>query len=92
MDIEAVYKSIQSIYRTLSGKNEADVRMTYKGTGYGEKSPWHVAVGDRECKKPTHDEALLELLLILKNELTAKVKSTEGEAQRLRNALNQLEN
>lgn len=92
MDIEATYKSIRSIYQTLSGKGDTDVTMTYKGNGYGLTTPWHARVGDRETLHETHDGALVALMDMLKKELSAKATSTEQEAKRLRLALNQLDN
>lgn len=92
MDVEATYKSIRSIYQTLSGKGDTDVSLTYKGTGYGVTKPWQSRVGDREFAHENHDESLQGLLLLLKNELAAKAKSAQAEAQRLQAALNQLGN
>lgn len=92
MDIEATYKSIRSIYQTLSGKGDTDVSLTYKGTGYGVTKPWQSRVGDREYSHESHNESLQGLLALLKTELAAKAKSAELEAKRLQAALNQLGN
>lgn len=92
MDVEATYKSIRTVYQTISGKQESDVSMTYKGTSHGVTQPWHARVGDRECNNESHEGALHQLLNMLKTELATKTKSAEMEAVRLRQALNQLEN
>lgn len=92
IDVEATYKSIRTIYQTVSGKGDADVTVTYKGTAYGVTQPWLAKVEIRECKHETHDGALIGLLAILKRELADKTKSAENEATRLRQALNQLGN
>jgi hypothetical protein len=90
MDVEATYKSIRSVYQTLSGKSDTEVSMTYKGNGYGVTKPWQSRIGDREYHHENHAESLLGLLSLLKNELLAKAKSAEQEAQRLHEAINQL--
>ncbi len=92
MDIEATVKTIRTLYQTLSGKGDVEVSLTYKGTNYGLATPWHVRVGDRECLDVTHEGALRKLFILLKTELATKTKSTEDEAARLRQALNQLGN
>lgn len=92
IDVEATYKRIRSIYKTVSGKGEADVFMTYKGTEYGVTKSWNAKVDAREVNHETHDGALIGLLAILKKELADKTKSAESEAERLRVALNQLGN
>lgn len=92
MDVEATYKSIRSIYQTLSGKGEADVSITYRGTNYGITEPWQARVGDRECNSKSHNGSLQQLFDMLKNELDAKASSAEAEAKRLRQAVNNLGN
>jgi hypothetical protein len=92
MDIESTVKTIRSLYQTLSGKNDVEISLTYKGTGWGLGTPWQVRVGDRECLDTTHEAALTKLFGQLKQELAAKTKSAENEAARLRQALNQLGN
>lgn len=92
IDVEATYKSIRTIYRTVSGKSDADVSMTYKGTDYGVTKSWQAKIDAREVNHENHDGALTALLAMLKKELADKTKSAESEAQRLRQALNQLGN
>lgn len=92
MDIDATFKSIRTVYQTISGKQESDVILTYKGTSHGLTTPWHVRVGERECLNETHEGALHQILDMLKTELATKTKSAEQEAVRLRQALNQLGN
>lgn len=90
MDTEAIYKNIRTIYQTISGKQDVDVSVTYRGTSHGITQPWYARVGDRECNNETHDGALYKLFNILKTELTSKTKSVEIEVIRLRQALNAL--
>ena len=92
IDVDATFKSIRSVYQTISGKGDADVRLTFKGTAYGVTKPWHAQVDAREITHEEHEGALLGLLTMLKKELADKTKSAESEAQRLRQALNQLGN
>jgi len=92
IDVEATYKSIRAVYQTISGKGDADVMVTFKGTSYGVTKPWHAKVDARECNNETHDGALTTLLSMLKKELADKTSSAEKEALRLRQALNQLGN
>ncbi len=92
IDVEATYKNIRHIYKTVSGKGDADVTVTYKGTEYGVTKSWIAKVDAREMNHETHDGALTGLLTMLKKELADKTKSAENEAQRLRQALNQLGN
>jgi len=92
IDVEATYKNIRTLYQTVSGKGDADVSVTYKGTSYGVTKSWHAKVDAREINHETHDGALTGLLALLKKELADKTKSAENEAARLRSALNQLGN
>lgn len=92
IDVEATYKNIRLLYQTVSGKGDSDVSVTYKGTSYGVTKSWHAKVDAREINHETHDGALTGLLTMLKKELADKTKSAENEAQRLRQALNQLGN
>lgn len=92
MDVDATFKAIQSVFRTVSGKSEGDVSLTYKGTGYGVTKPWVARIEAREVNHEEYDGALLELLAKLKQELADKVKSAESEVSRLRQAYNQLGN
>jgi hypothetical protein len=92
MDIDKTIKSIRNLYIILSGKNDADVMLIYKGTANGIMQPWHIRVDARESKHETYDGAISTLHQSLVDELKSKVKSTEGEATRLRQALNQLGN
>lgn len=92
MDIDATFKNIRSVYQTVSGKSDADVSLTFKGTGYGVTKPWQARIDARECSNETYDGALHQLLNLLKGELAAKAKSAEQEALRLQAALNQLGN
>lgn len=92
MDVDAACKNIRSLYITLFGRNDMDIILTYKGTNYGVTKPFQVRIDAREFAHETLEGALAGLLLLLTNELSEKVKSTEGEANRLRLALNQLRN
>jgi hypothetical protein len=92
MDVDATFKAIQSVFKTVSGKSEGDVSLTYKGTGYGVTKPWIARIEAREVNHEEYDGALLELLAKLKQELADKVKSAESEVTRLRQAYNQLGN
>jgi hypothetical protein len=92
MDVDAAFKAIQSVFRVVSGKTEGDVSLTYKGTGYGVTKPWVARIESRECQAEEHGLALNQLLDSLKKELADKIKSTESEATRLKQAYNQLGN
>lgn len=89
--VEAIFKTIRNLQQTLSAK-DADVAITYKGYAYGISKPYHIRVGDRETNEETFEGALLGLTAILKKELADKVKSTEGEVNRLRQVLSTMEN
>lgn len=92
MDVDGTFKAIQSIYKTISGKGDGDVTLTYKGTSYGVTKPWIAKIDARECVHEEHDGALLELLAKLKRELADKIKSAESETVRLKQAYSQLDN
>lgn len=92
IDVAATFKNIRSVYQTISGKSDADVTLTFKGTSYGVTKPWHAKVDAREINHEEYDGALVGLLNLLKKELADKTKSAENEANRLRQALNQLGN
>lgn len=92
MDVDATFKSIRSIYQTISGKGDNDVALTYKGNSYGVTKVFHIKIDSREFNHETHDGALAGLLAMLTKELADKVKSAEHEAARLKQAYNQLAN
>lgn len=92
MDVDATFKSISSIYQAITGKSDAEVYLTYKGTRHGITKPYIVKIEAREASHVTYDGALAELLSTLKKELSDKITSTESEAKRLRQAFNQLGN
>ena len=92
IDVAATFKAIRSIYQTVSGKGDNDVTLTFKGTNYGVTKPWVAKIDARELTHEEYDGALTGLLDMLKKELADKAKSAESEAQRLRQALNQLGN
>jgi len=92
MDIDATFKTIRSVYQAVTSKGDGDVNLTYKSKDYGNTTPWHGRVGIYEAHNESYDGALYQLLNLLKEELSKKVKSAETEADRLRQALNQLGN
>jgi len=92
IDVDATFKAIRSVYQTVSGKGDADVTLTYKGTAYGVTKPYVAKIDIREMAHEQFDGALTGLLAVLKKELADKVKSAENEAKRLQQALNQLGN
>jgi len=92
MDVDGTFKSIQSIYKTISGKGEGDVTLTYKGTSYGVTKPWIAKIDAREVTSEEHDGALVQLLAMLKKELADKIRSAESETVRLKQAYSQLDN
>ncbi len=92
MDVDATIKTIQSLHKTLSGKADGDVSLTYKGTAYGVTKPWVARVDAREFVHESYDGALGGLLTLLKKELADKIKSAESEVNRLRQVHNQLGN
>lgn len=92
MDLDKTIKSIRNLYIILSGKADADVMLIYHGNSGGITKPWQIRVDAREAKHETHEGAINSLYDSLLDELKSKVKSTESEATRLRQALNQLGN
>jgi len=92
MDLDATFKSIRSLYQTVSGKTDQDVTLSYRGSGYGVTKVYLVRVDAREASHETYDGALTSMLDSLKKELDTKVRSTEAEATRLRQVLSQLGN
>lgn len=92
IDVDATFKAIRSVYHTLTSKSDNEVTLVFEGTSYGVTKPWKAKIDAREIKHETYDGALTGLLGLLKVELAAKIKSTENEAKRLQQALNQLGN
>lgn len=92
IDVDATFRSIRSIYQTVSGKSDVDVSLTYKGKEYGVTKVYTAKIDARELSHEQYDGALTGLLAMLKKELADKVKSAENEAKRLQQALNQLGN
>jgi hypothetical protein len=91
IDVDATFKTITSIYKTLTGKSDNDVTLSFE-TSLGVSKPWKAKIDARELKHEQYDGALTGLLTMLKKELADKVKSAEYEAKRLQQALNQLDN
>jgi hypothetical protein len=91
IDVDATFKTITSIYKTLTGKSDNDVTLSFE-TSLGVSKPWKAKIDARELKHEQYDGALTGLLIMLKKELADKVKSAEYEAKRLQQALNQLDN
>jgi len=92
MTTEAIVKLIHSLYRTISGKSDIEVFVIFKGTDYGVSKPYIARIEAKEFSHETFDGALQGLLIMLKNELSSKVRSAEGEAKRLRSVLSELDN
>jgi hypothetical protein len=92
MDIDKAFKDIRNIYQIVSSKVDPEVTLTYKGNSFGVTKVYHVRCDQREFSHETHDGALHGLITMLKLELTDKTKSTEKEALRLNQALNQFNN
>lgn len=92
IDVDATFKAIRTVYQTVSGKGDNHVTLTFKGPDYGVTKMWQAKIDAREVNHEEYDGALTELLAMLKKELADKVKSTENEAKRLQQALNQLGN
>lgn len=92
MDVDSTVKTIQSLYKTISGKADGDVTLTYKGKSYGVTKPWVARVDVRESVHEDYDGALNGLLALLKEELNDKIKTAEAEATRLRQVYKQLGN
>jgi hypothetical protein len=91
IDVDATFKTITSIYKTLTGKSDNDVTLSFE-TSLGVSKPWKARIDAREIKHEQYDGALTGLLVMLKKELADKLKSAEYEAKRLQQALNQLDN
>lgn len=90
MSIENTVQDIKKLYSAISGKSDNEVVMTYKGTAYGVKMPWHVRIDARETNAATHEAAVEALRNILKTELQKKVEDMERSAQDLHRTLNSL--
>jgi hypothetical protein len=91
IDVDATFKTITSIYKTLTGKSDNDVTLSFESS-LGVSKPWKARIDAREIKHEQYDGALTGLLVMLKKELADKLKSAEYEAKRLQQALNQLDN
>jgi hypothetical protein len=92
MDIDLAFKSIHSLYQTISTKDDAEVSLHYKGTRFGITKPWLIRIDTRTAESETFDGAIELLLRLLKKELETKVASMELESTRLRKVLIALEN
>ena len=92
MDVDGTFKSIRSVYQTVTGKGDTPVTLTYKGYDNGVTKVWQAKIDAREVNHEQHEGALNGLLAMLKKELADKVKFAESETKRLQQALNQLNN
>lgn len=90
MNIEQTVQDIKKLYTAISGKGDNEVVMTYKGTSYGVKLPWHVRIDVRETNATNYVAAVETLRDILKVELQKKVEDMERSAQFLHQTLNSL--
>ena len=92
MTLDEQFKLIRDLYQILNSTFDVDLILTYKGTSGGITKPFHMRIGNRETNEASIDDAVCALVDMLRNELTAKVKSAEIEAKRLKTALHSLTN
>lgn len=92
MSFEQNVKDIKSVYYHLSGKDSPDVHLTYKGTSHGISKPWNLKIDIKEINSESFERAAEELLLSLKQELSAKISSMEQQAAQYRRALGSFDN
>lgn len=90
MNIETTVQDIKKLYSAISGKGDNEVVMTYKGTAYGVKMPWHVRIDNREINAASYMAGVETLRDMLKVELQKKVEDMERSAQDLHRTLNSL--
>lgn len=91
MSFDADIKAIKKLVLAVTGK-DADVSITYRGSGYGITKFWNIKCNSREIDHETHEGAALEFVAILKKELQDKIRSTERQAADYQQILGSMEN
>jgi hypothetical protein len=88
MNIEQTVQDIKKLYTAISGKSDNEIVITYKGTSYGVKLPWHVRIDNREINATNYAAGIETLRDMLKVELQKKVEDMEQAALVLHQTLN----
>jgi hypothetical protein len=90
MHLEEAFKTILVLFKTITGKADGDVSLTYKGTSYGVTKPWIARIDSYECAHEDHDGAVFGLLDQFRQELSRKITAAQKEAKRLEQIYNKL--
>jgi hypothetical protein len=87
MDFDSAVKEIKRFHSTIFNK-ESDVILTYKGMEYGVTKPYICQCGSREKSSETYEDAAIQLLESLKEELVSKIVLLESQASSYKKILN----
>jgi hypothetical protein len=87
MTFEQNVKDIKRVYFVLTGKENPEVHISYRGHSGGIANPWSIRIDTREVHHANHEEGAQQLLIQLKQELIGKITNAEAEANAFRKAL-----
>ena len=91
MEIETVFATIRTLYKTINSKSDFDITLVERGSSYGITKNWKAIIGDREVSSETSCGALFGLAELLRSELANMISHSESETNRLKLALKQLD-
>ena len=91
MNFETYVIDIKKLTKAINNK-EAEVFITYRGFNLGITKPWHIKCDLKEFYHETHEGAAKALYESLKLDLINKIQSSEEQAARYKESLNEILN
>lgn len=92
MEFEDNIKEIRRIFSLIVDGKDSDVHLTFRGYSHGITKPWVLKIDVKEVVHEDHEQAAVELLLLLKKELAEKISNLEKQASHYRKALGSFNN
>lgn len=89
--LENKVKLIKQLQYGLSSKDE-DVFLVYKGTTFGNATPWNIRCGNFEANAESTTTCIDKILLKIKNELQKKLQDAESQTLAIKKILGNLQN
>lgn len=89
MDLDSSIKRIKETY-TIAHSKDSEVMLRYVGTSGGVTQPWVLTVDSYQTKGVKWEEAVTQMLQILKKDLENKVRMAQSQVQNYQESLNRL--
>lgn len=84
-------KLIKKLQYNISFRDE-DVVLMYKGTGFGNSTPWNIRCGNFEANAEDMATCVENVISKITNELQKKLQASESQAKALKTLLDNLQN